>query len=159
MTLLDERNSIVTAVVELREVFPEPLPAFYRGRRLGSLAIKEAYIYPEIAAPRLSFTVSYHRNGNNNQWTAAVRSEQLFRGIRSKGAVSYTTASHQGETEVDQRFANVGVLVEMDPRFDRPEILDQPDFKKMTADQARRMADEMFRSRHPDAVIEPEVAS
>jgi hypothetical protein len=156
-TLLNVQNPIVRAVIELRDVFADSLPAYYQGQRLGTLAIKGAYIYPEIEATRLSYTVTYTRTGNENHWKAAVKRGQSFTNIKLKGVTSYTTAHFPGETEADQRYASVGVLVEIDPRFNRSEILDQTDFKKMTGDQARRMADERFKSRHPDAVIEPEL--
>jgi hypothetical protein len=154
ITLLNVQNSIARAVIEVRERYPAPLPTHYQGKWLGDLAIKGAYIYPEIVPPRLSFTVTYRRNGTTNNWTATVQRGQWHRDLRAKGAISYSTARWEGETEADQRFANVSVLVEIDPRFDHPSILDSPDLKRMTADQARRMADEMFRSHHPDAVIE-----
>jgi hypothetical protein len=154
VTLLNEQNSIARAAIEVSERYPAPLPTNHHGKRLGDLAIKEAYIYPAIGAPRLSFTVTYQGNGNPNNWTATTQRGRLLRDLRAKGAVSYSTARWGGETEADQRFANVSVLVEIDPRFDDPAVLDLPDRKRMTADQARRMADEMFRSHHPDAVIE-----
>jgi hypothetical protein len=157
VTLLNERDPIVRAVIELRDWFPDPLPAYYQGRRLGPLEIKEAYIYPEIAAPRRSYTVTYSRNGKTDHWTATIKRGRLFRKIKAKGAISYSTARREGVTGVAPRFVAVGVLVEIDPRFDRPEILAQPDLKKMMSDQARSMADELFKSRHPDAVIEPEL--
>jgi hypothetical protein len=155
--LLNERDPIVRAVIELRDWFPDPLPAYYQGRRLGTLAIKEAYIYPEIAAPRRSYMVAYSRTGKTNHWTATIKRGRLFRKLKAKGAISYSTARCEGENGADPKCAMVGVLVAVDPRFDRPEILVQPELKKMMADQARSMADEMFKSRHPDAIIEPEL--
>ena len=79
---------------------------------------------------------------------------QLYRNTKAKGAVSYSTASWEAENEADQRLANIGVWVEIDPRFDRPEYLDSPELRQMTAEQARTMADELFKFHHPDAVIE-----
>lgn len=152
--LLNERDPIATAVIELRDALPGQLPSIQPGKSLGPLSIKELYIYPEIAGPRLSFTVAYRRNGDPNHWTAAIQRGEFYRGMKAKGAVSYTTAGYAEETPADQGFAMVGVLVNLDPRLNRPDLLDQPDWKRMTADQARKAADEMFKSHHPDAVIE-----
>jgi hypothetical protein len=154
VTLISEQNPTARAVIELRDAFPAPLPSFYQGRQLGNLAIKGAYIYPNIEAPRVSFTVTYVRDGKTNCWVATVKRRRLYRDIRVKGAVSYSTASWEGENEADQKFASVSVLVEIDPRFDRPEYLESLELRQLTAEQARTMADELFKSHHPDAVIE-----
>ncbi len=157
VNLLNDRDPIATAVIELRDALPGQLPSIQPGKSLGPLAIKELYIYPEIARPRLSFTVTYIRNGKTTHWTATVKRGRLYRDIKVKGAVSYSTASWEGEDEADQRFANVSVLVEIDSRLDRPEYLDSPELRRMTAEQARAMADELFKFHHPDAVVEQDV--
>jgi hypothetical protein len=74
--------------------------------------------------------------------------------VHAKGAVIYATALRPGETEADQRSGSVVVLVEVDPKFDLPDLLNDPVMTKMTEEQARVLADEKFKSYHPDAVIE-----
>jgi hypothetical protein len=153
--LLNDQDPIARAAIKVRERHPGTR---YQGSRLGTLEIKEAYIYPETSLLRLAFTVIYARNGTTNHWTATVRRGPLYRDMKAKGAVSHSTALYAGETEEDQNFANVAVLVAIDPKFDRPDILDNPEMRRVWADQARIMADEMFKSRHPDAVIEHEAS-
>ena len=75
--LLNERNPIAMAVIELRDALPGQLPSIQPGKSLGPLAIKELYIYPEIAGPRISFTVTYYRNGDPNHWTAKVHARAI----------------------------------------------------------------------------------
>jgi hypothetical protein len=156
VTLLPEQDSIARAAIEMRDRYPTPLP-INRTERLGNLTIYQAYIYPPIAAPRLSFTVSCRRKGNTNNWVATTKRGRVLKDLQVKGAVAFSTARWGEESEADPSCALVSVLVELDPRFDDPAFLDHPDLKRITADQARRMADEMFRSHHPDAVIEPEI--
>jgi hypothetical protein len=147
--LLGDRNAIARAAIEIRDAGSASLAVNYRGKRLGDLEIECAYIYPEIGSARLLFRVHYFRNGDTNNWAATVKQGPLYRGVTTKGAVSYTTAQYAGETEKDQKFADVTVLVELDPRFDNPDSL-----REMLAEQARIAADEMFKSHHADAVIE-----
>jgi hypothetical protein len=77
--------------------------------------------------------------------------------VRAKGAVANATASYEGEKPEDQRFALVTVLVEIDPKFDERAFLERPDTRRMLAAQARRMADELFKSKHPEAIVQPDV--
>jgi hypothetical protein len=51
----------------------------------------------------------------------------------------------------------VSVLVEIDPKFDERAFLERPDTQRMLAAQARRMADELFKSKHPEAIVQPDV--
>ena len=151
--LLNDQDPTAQDAMEARDRHPSPLITNFQGKRLGVLPIKKAVIYPEIASPRLSFTVTYYRDGETNHWTATVKRGRVYR-MQAKGAVSYSTALWSGQARSDEKFANVSVLVEIDPRFAHPGLLDLPDMKRMTADQARKLADEMFKQYHPDAVIE-----
>ena len=152
--LLNDQNPIARAAIEVRDRAQRGKDILYQGKRLGDLAIKEACIYPEKPAPRLSFTVTYCRNADSNNWTATLKRGQVTLPMIAKGAISYSTAGREGETKADQKFANIGVLVAIDPKFDSSDVLNHPAIQKMTGDQARMMADRMFKSYHPDAVIE-----
>jgi hypothetical protein len=44
--LVDADNPIARSAIEVRDRFPARLPTRYNGKRLGSMAIEEAYIYP-----------------------------------------------------------------------------------------------------------------
>lgn len=156
INLLNDHHPIARAAIEVRDRHPGRLATEYQGRQLGGLAIKEAYIYPEIAPLRISFTITYYRKDNSNWWRAVIRRGNIYRGMHLLGAVSYSTAQWEGETKGDQRFASVLAFVGVDPKYDRPDILDDPEMRKLTADQARMMADEMFRTHHPDASIKYE---
>jgi hypothetical protein len=126
----------------------------YRGTRLGDLPIEEAYIYPRPAVPlRQSFTISYVRQGESNEWLVTTRKGELYRGVRPKGAVSYSTALYEGEKPGDQKFAIIHVLVEVDPSIDERTIAANPVILSHLVEQAQSLADGMFKQRHPEATI------
>jgi hypothetical protein len=125
----------------------------YRGPRLGDLPIEEAYIYPRPRIPvRQAFIVTYKREDRSNRWSATTERKEISRNLRPKGALAYSKA--QGLGEQADRFAHVYVLVEVDPLLDERTIATNPVILQTLADQARSMADEMFKSKNPDAIIE-----
>jgi hypothetical protein len=155
--LISDRNPIARDAAQVRDRYPAKTPTRYQGNKLGDLSIGEAYIYsppdPEKIWLRHSFSVKYVRDGETNNWRATVNRGELYRGIKAKGAVSYTSFLFTGEQPEDQNFAIVNVLVEVDPKLDEESILDHPGIIRMLAEQAGKLADEWFRSRHPDAII------
>jgi hypothetical protein len=74
--------------------------------------------------------------------------------VRPKGAVSYSTARYEGERSEDEKFAIVHVLVEVDPSLDERTIAANPVIRNHLVEQARSLADRMFRETHPDARID-----
>lgn len=44
--IVEDTNPIAKAAIEIRDRYPARLPTRYNGKRLGSIAIEEAYIYP-----------------------------------------------------------------------------------------------------------------
>lgn len=125
----------------------------YRGTRLGDLPIEEAYIYPRPQIPvRQAFIVTYKREDSSNRWSATTERKEISRNLRPKGALAYSKA--QGLGEQADRFAHVYVLVEVDPLLDERTIATNPVILQTLADQARSLADEMFKSKNPDAMIE-----
>jgi hypothetical protein len=125
----------------------------YRGGRLGDLPIEEAYIYPKPEIPvRQAFIVTYKRQKDRDHWLATTRKAEFCRNLRPKGAVSYSTAQWLGGKEED--FAHVYVLVEIDPLLDERTIAANPVILITLTEQARAMADEMFKTKHPNAKIE-----
>ena len=168
LKLVRSDDPIVADVQETQHLLTAAFPTISHRPQLGDLSTQEVYIYqdvdPEKVLLRQKFSVTYVRQENNNIWNATTRQVGFHRGVRAKGAVayakgavSYTTAFYEGEKPEDQRFAIVSVLVEIDPRFDDRAFLERPDTRRMLADQARRMADELFRSKHPEAIIQPDV--
>jgi hypothetical protein len=153
VTLLHSANPLAVAAAEIRDRRPSPTVITYPGRKLGNLPINCAVIYPELASPRRAFTVTYYRKGDTNHWTATTKPGAVYR-LRAKGAVSYSSARREGERREDERIANVSVLVEIDPRFADLEAMEDADMRSLLAQQARRMADEMFLRYHPGATIE-----
>jgi hypothetical protein len=129
-------------------------PIRFGGSMLGGLGIEEAYIYTSYVPLRHSFTVSYTRKGDTNQWDALTKQGELYRDVRAKGAVGYTTASWEGEKEGSEKHARVLVLLEIGPQFDDARLLSNPGVLRAMKWQAEIIADETFNSHHPGAVIE-----
>ena len=161
LKLVRSDDPIVADVQETQHLLTAAFPAISHRPQLGDLSTQEVYIYPDVEPDKVllrqEFSVTYVRQENTNIWNATTRQVGFHRGVRAKGAVSHTTAFYEGEKPEDQRFAIVSVLVEIDPRFDDRAFLERPDTRRMLADQARRMADELFRSKHPEAIIQPDV--
>jgi hypothetical protein len=152
--LINDRNPIAQDAVKIAGRQGKEEGIRYRGTRLGDLAIEDAYIYPRPAVPlRQSFTISYVRQGNSNEWLATTRKGELYRMVRPKGVVSYSTALYEGEKPEDQRFALIHVLVEIDPSLDERTIAANPIILSHLVEQAQSLADGMFRRRHPEATI------
>ncbi len=157
ITLLHHTGPIAQAALELRDRRPAKKPARYHGRQLGGLSVAEMYIYPKIEIPlRQSFIVSYVRQGETNTWLATTQRKEFYRGLKSAGAVSYSTGLWLNDKPGDEKFAHIYVLVEVDPLLDEQTIITHPSLLITFADQARLLADEMFNRKHPDAVIEHE---
>ena len=156
--LIGKDNSITKEILDAQQRFPEMIPERSRKIRLSGINSDEVYIYAppnvEPVNPRLSIDVAYQRHGGPNNWQTRTKKGAMFRGMRVKGAVAYSTARWEGEKEGDENRATVSVLLEVDPKFDEQSIFMHPDVWKVLKSQARQMADEMFKSRHPDATIE-----
>ncbi len=148
-------NSVVRAAIELRDRLPARIPTRYHGKRLGTLAVVEAYIYPKIPVPlRQSFLITYVRQEKSNHWVASTQSKEFYRGLKAKDVASYSTALWQGEKPEDQKFALVYVLVEVNPELDERTLLANSNLLAALAGQARTLADDLFKQKHPDALIE-----
>jgi hypothetical protein len=127
----------------------------YRGSRLGNLPIEEAYIYPKPEIPvRQAFIVTCVRDDQTGRWSASTKKAEYYRSLRPKGAVSYSTAQWLGAKGGEEKFAHVYVLVEVDPLLDERTIATNPVILQTLVEQAQAMADEMFKAKHPDAMIE-----
>jgi len=85
---------------------------------------------------------------------ASIKSKEFYRGLKAKDIASYSTAFWHGEKPEDQKFALVYVLVEVDPELDERTLLSNPNLLLALAGQARTLADDLFKQKHPDAVIE-----
>jgi hypothetical protein len=152
--LIDESSPIAQAAVEVRDRRVAPGATIYRGKSLGGITIGEAYIYPERRTMRLSCTVSYRREDGTNVWKATTQMDELLSGVKAQGAVGYSTAHYEGESLADVKHAHVMVFIAVDPRFDKSHLESFPELRRALFKQAAMMADEMFRTHHPDAVIE-----
>jgi hypothetical protein len=156
--LIRKDNPIARDILKIQERFPTNKPTRSRKIQLAGISSDEVYIYPPLegrpVGSRLSYRVTYHRQGKTNAWRARTKKDATYRGMRAKGAVAYSTALWEGEKEGDEDHATVSVLLEVDPNFDDENPFLPPDVWKLLKSQARQMADEMFKSRHPDAVIE-----
>jgi hypothetical protein len=105
---------------------------------------------------RQEFDVTYRRVGNSNHWIASTRRGKLYKGVRAKGAISYTTPHWEGQHESEERLGRVAVLLECD----QPVWIAGTDVGLEASPgievRARVLADQMFKSRHPEAIIEHE---
>jgi len=151
--LLNDSSLLARDAIDVRDRHPGKMPTLYHGKRLGGLSISEAYIYPEKPCLRQFFTACYYKKGQSNEWRSTIRREEMLRDVRAKGAVGYTTARWEGQTAADENFATVGVFLQLDPRFD-DDLIVGPGVWQVLTEQAWRMADEMFKNHHPEAVIE-----
>lgn len=152
--LIEGNSPVAQAAIQVRNRRVAPGPTVYQGKSLGGILIGEAYIYPEKRPMRLSCTVSYRREEGTNVWKATTRMDNLLGGVKAQGAVGYSTAYYEGESLADVKHAHVMVLIEVDPQFDESHLSSFPELRRALLTQAANMADEMFRTHHPDAVIE-----
>jgi len=97
-----------------------------------------------VAIPR-SFDVLYIGQGDTRNWVATTKPTTGSGDVKARGAVGHTTAKWEGESE-EERIAVVNVLVDARPASDARSILED----------VRRLADEMFKQKHPEAVIRHE---
>jgi hypothetical protein len=107
----------------------------------------------ETPGARQEFNVTYIRTKRPNSWTASTKRGRLYKGVKAKGAVGYTTGSWEGEREGDENQAIVTVFVECD------QTMCDADWRVLSTAwpamvmSARKLADRMFMTRHPDALI------
>jgi hypothetical protein len=142
---------------DIQKILGEPAPSIpvrYPGSFLGGIAVDGVYIYPPFEPRRLAFTVAYARFGDTNHWLARTERGELLQGTQARGAMGYLTARWRCDQEGIERFATVPVLLEVGPQFDDRRSLDDPNIRREMRRQAATVADEMFRSHHPDAEIE-----
>ena len=121
----------------------------------SSFEMPEDELEPEPLPPaRLFFDVRYIRRGDTNVWRATTRSNGVFKGVKAKGAVGYSTAFYEDEPEKDQRLAIVQVLFEVDPGVDEAALLADQSLMGAFIKRARAEADALFRSWHPRSRVE-----
>jgi hypothetical protein len=149
--IMDDQNLVAIEVRGTRDRYET---RDWRGVSFGGMIVNDIYIYTRIVPIRLAFHVSYTRSGDSNQWDAVTELGERLEGVKAKGAVGYSTALWEGESPKDVKHGIVGVLVEIPPEWSNHPFLDNPQIAGMFADQARTLADEMFRKYHSDAVIE-----
>ena len=109
----------------------------------------------ETPGLRQEFDVTYIRIRNTNKWIATTRRGALYTGVRAKGAVAYTTGKWEGDDE--ENHGIVTVFLECDPTMCDAHSHVLPEAWPEMTERARQLADQMFKSRHPDAVIEHDV--
>ena len=99
----------------------------------------------EAAPVPRSFNVVYFRQGDTRNWIATTKPTTGYGAAKARGAVGYTTAKWEGESE-EERFAIVNVLVDAGPGSGA----------KFVFNDIQRSADEIFKQKHPEAIIHHE---
>jgi hypothetical protein len=89
-----------------------------------------------------SFDVIYIRQGDTRKWVATTRPTTGHDAVKARGAVGHTSAKWEGESE-EEGIAVVNVLVEARPGTDARSVIED----------VRRSADEVFKKKHPKAMI------
>jgi hypothetical protein len=154
INLINNQNPIARDALKIAAAPGEEDGTRYRGTRLGDLPIEEAYIYPKPAIPlRQEFTITYVREGKSDEWSATTRKGEIHRWVRAKGAVSYMTAWLEGERPGDVDHAQIYVFVKVNPSLDERALAANPAILNHLVEQARSLADRMFKEEHPDATI------
>ena len=148
--LIGEKNPITTEILEVSRRYPDTFVDSSILRRTGSVMIEEAYIYGPTQTLRQEYSVRYVRQGQTNKWKSTAERGSMLKEVKAKGAVAYTSGRWEGQTPDAEKFALVSVLLELDPRCDDR----SPGVWQVLTHQAGLAADEMFRSRHPEALIE-----
>jgi hypothetical protein len=109
--------------------------------------------HEETPGTRQEFDVTYIRTRKTNSWTASTKRGKLYKGVKAKGAVGYATGRWEGEREGDENHAVVTVFVECDETMCDAHSRALPTAWPVMVTTARKLADRMFMTRHPDAVI------
>jgi hypothetical protein len=167
----------------LAEVIEDRGPIGYRGRRLYGVRLDRSQpeprttevpeenlesapreiLTPEAARergisteywPRHEFAITYLREGNTHEWASCTKGGLVLEGVNARGPVGYSTARYGSESQDDENFAIITVLLEYDPRLRDPR--EAPLIWRTMAEQARTLADKWFKAQHPKAVIEPD---
>jgi hypothetical protein len=152
--LIGSESAVTTDIFQVRRRYPDTFVDASIARPLGGLMVEEAYVYGPPETLRQSYTVQYVRQGQSNRWQATTERGKMIKNLRTKGSVAYTSAHRQGENPSDENFALVSVLLELDPRCDDRDLIVNPGVWGVFSRQAGLAADEMFRTHHPEAIIE-----
>jgi hypothetical protein len=107
----------------------------------------------ETPGIRQEFDVTYIRTKKTSSWTASTKRGRLYKGLKAKGAVGYTTGRWEGEREGDENHAIVTVFVECERTMCDTHCRVLPSALPAMVLTARNLADRMFMTRHPDAII------
>jgi hypothetical protein len=154
INLINSENPNAKGAIEHRNRVHARKGVRYYGKKLGNLAVKEAYIYQELEIPvRQAFLVTYVRQGQSNEWKASTKKKEFYRGHKATGAISYSTAQWLDAKIDDEKFAHVFVMVEVSSGVDESAIITHPFMIVHLGEQAQLTADEMFKEKHPDAII------
>jgi hypothetical protein len=153
INVISDNNPTARAVIELRDRLPARIPTRHRGRRLGSLPVKEVYIYQKMEQPlRQSFLVTYVKQGDENEWRATTQMKEFVRGRKETGAITYSTALGLTPASEGPKFALIHVLAEVAPGLDES-IVQNRAMMVQLAEQSRFIADKLFKEKHPQAII------
>jgi hypothetical protein len=95
INLINGQNPNAQAAIEYRNRVHARKDVRYYGKKLGNLAVKEAYIYQELEIPvRQAFLVTYVRQGHSNEWKASTKNSIAA----IKRQEPYRTQLHSGWT-------------------------------------------------------------
>ncbi len=107
---------------------------------------------PSEETTHLVFEVRYTRELRTNRWKARTHERPMIRGWQAGGMMggAWWAAQREGE----KNFAAIYVSVDRDPRFFRLSPEYDEAWRGMV-ETANEIADREFKTRYPDAEIEP----
>jgi hypothetical protein len=115
---------------------------------------------PSQSTAQQVFMIHYSRVSDTETWEARTEWDRnrLIVAVKAdmtpvKGAVAYSTARGESVSAKDDKNVLVTVRVESDPQFDDANPNDHPEVLRIMAEEARELADELFKVQHPNALI------
>ncbi len=121
------------------------------GEILTPEAAGERDISTEYWSPH-EFDITYVRQGKTNNWTVLTKVAPAIVGVEARGPLGFSTARWESGSPGDEKFATIPVLLDCDPRLGDPS--EDPLAWQVMVEEARKLADKKFKTKHPKAVID-----
>ncbi len=155
LKLISSDSSIAHDAKAIRDLWQSWRPRRVQNQTLGTLFVVEAIIYPNFTN-RLAFHVTYRRDqpADSNRWQATTTFDEITDSGGPLGASSMSWGFWGSELEDPITRVTVRVTLALDPGITAEEALANSELRHCFRQQAEELADNMFRSKFPDAIIE-----